>query len=56
AKFDRFLANLSLAITEEGYGITRGLTVIDIPIGATAEFTAEEGSGDPDEGQGDGDQ
>ena len=39
AKFDRFLAGLSLAIEEEGYGLTRGLTVVDIPVGATAEYT-----------------
>lgn len=40
AKFDEFLAGLSLAITEEGYGLTRGLTVVDIPVGAAAEYVA----------------
>ena len=38
AKFDEFLASLSLAITEEGYGLTRGLTVVDIPVGAAASI------------------
>jgi hypothetical protein len=37
SKFDEFLASLSLAIVEEGYGLTRGLTVVDIPVGAAAE-------------------
>lgn len=37
-KFDEFLASLSLAIEEEGYGLTRGLTVIDIPVGAVSEY------------------
>lgn len=41
-KFDQFLAGLSLAIEEEGYGLTRGLTVVDIPVGATAEYVAPE--------------
>lgn len=41
-KFDEFLASLSLAITDEGYGLTRGLTVIDIPPGATAEYAMPE--------------
>ncbi|MFD6754881.1 McrB family protein [Micromonospora gifhornensis] len=41
ATFDQFLASLSLAITEEGYGLTRGLTVVDIPVGAEAEYVAE---------------
>jgi len=39
-KFDLFLADLSLAIAEEGYGLTRGLTVVDIPVGASAEYVA----------------
>ncbi|MGV0448376.1 McrB family protein [Corynebacterium sanguinis] len=37
AKFDDFLTSLSLAIIEEGYGLTRDLTVIDIPVGAATE-------------------
>ena len=51
AKFDRFLAGLSLAIEEEGFGLTRGLTVVDIPAGASAEFVddADEADGDGDE-------
>lgn len=39
-KFDEFLASLSLAIVEEGYGLTRGLTIVDIPVGAAAEYDA----------------
>ncbi|SDW99390.1 AAA domain (dynein-related subfamily) [Arthrobacter sp. cf158] len=55
--FDRFLASLSLAITEEGYGLTRGLTVVDIPVGAASEFVAPETSDEPDaEDADDGDQ
>lgn len=53
-KFDQFLASLSLAITEEGYGLTRGLTVVDIPVGATAEYSATEPSGEPEDAE-DGD-
>lgn len=37
SKFDDFLAGMSLAIEEEGYGLTRGLTVLDIPIGVESE-------------------
>ena len=51
AKFDRFLAGLSLTIEEEGFGLTRGLTVVDIPAGASAEFVD-----DGDEADGDGDE
>jgi hypothetical protein len=47
AKFDRFLADLFLAIEEEGYGLTRGLTVVDIPAGAVAEY-APIGAADDD--------
>lgn len=56
--FDRFLASLSLAITEEGYGLTRGLTVIDIPVGAASQYIAPEASdeGDDAEDAHDGDQ
>ena len=43
-KFDEFLNSLSLAITEEGYGLTRGLVVVDIPVGAEAQYTAPESS------------
>lgn len=55
SKFDQFLASLSLAITEEGYGLTRGLTVIDIPVGASAEYAAPEAP-DNAEDDDDGDQ
>jgi hypothetical protein len=51
--FDRFLASLSLAITEEGYGLTRGLTVVDIPAGAAAEYVASETSDEPDDAEDD---
>ena len=54
-KFDQFLASLSLAITEEGYGLTRGLTVLDIPVGATAQYSAPEASDEPDDAEGDDD-
>lgn len=57
-KFDEFLASLSLAITEEGYGLTRGLTVIDIPVGAASQYIAPEASDETDdvEDAADGDQ
>lgn len=58
AKFDEFLASLSLAIEEEGYGLTRGLTVVDIPAGAAAEYVdgaAAEDAADADEVDDDGD-
>lgn len=48
-KFDEFLASLSLAITEEGYGLTRGLAVVDIPVGAASEYVAPEASDEPDD-------
>jgi hypothetical protein len=51
--FDRFLASLSLAISEEGYGLTRGLTVVDIPVGAAAEYVAPETSDEPDDAEDD---
>jgi hypothetical protein len=51
--FDRFLASLSLAITEEGYGLTRGLTVVDIPVGAAAEYVVPETSDEPDDAEDD---
>lgn len=44
--FDQFLASLSLAIVEEGYGLTRGLTVVDIPVGAASQYVAPEASVD----------
>ena len=53
-KFDEFLASLSLAITEEGYGLTRGLTVVDIPVGAVSEYASPPPSDEPGEGNGDG--
>lgn len=53
--FDRFLASLSLAIAAEGYGLTRGLTVIDIPVGAAAEYVAPEASDEPDDAEDDDD-
>lgn len=46
ATFDEFLISLSLAIREEGYGLTRGLVVVDIPVGAAAEFAGTEVSVD----------
>lgn len=36
--FDRFLATLSLSITEEGHGLARGLAIVDIPPSAEAEY------------------
>jgi hypothetical protein len=45
-KFDEFLASLSMAITEEGFGFTRGLTVVDIPVGAASEFAAPDDTDD----------
>lgn len=53
--FDEFLAGLSLAIVEEGYGLTRGLTVIDIPAGAISEYVSSEESDESDDLEGDGD-
>lgn len=59
-KFDDFLASLSLVITEEGYGLTRGLTVLDIPVGAALEYVTPETPDGPDDieggGRGDGEQ
>lgn len=52
-KFDDFLSGLGIAIQEEGYGMTRSLTVMDIPIDAAAEHEA---SGEPDDGGRDGEQ
>lgn len=46
--FDQFLASLSLAITEEGFGLTRGLTVVDIPAGAEGEYIGSVTSDEPD--------
>lgn len=37
-KFDDFLDSLSLAVEEEGYGLTRGLTVVDVPVGVAVEY------------------
>lgn len=48
AKFDRFLAGLSLAVEEEGFGLTRGLTVVDIPAGAASEFVDDRDEADHD--------
>lgn len=39
-KFDEFLAGMSLAIAEEGFGLTRGLSVLEIPIGAESEYAS----------------
>lgn len=47
--FDRFLASLSLAVTEDGYGLARGLTVVDIPVGAVSEYVVPETSDEPDD-------
>ncbi|MGV9331314.1 McrB family protein [Nocardia sp. NPDC003726] len=56
-KFDEFLVSLSLAITEEGHGLTRGLTVVDIPAGAAAEYVLSEASDEQlDDGEGDDEQ
>jgi len=52
--FDEFLASLSLAIAEEGYGLTRGLTVVDIPVGAAAQYVAPNAQDEPDEAEDDG--
>lgn len=56
-KFDEFLAGLSLAIEEEGYGLTRGLTVVDIPAGAASEYLGSasdevEDADEPDDADG----
>lgn len=54
AKFDRFLDGLSLAVEEEGFGLTRGLTVVDMPAGAAVQSVDdtdeadENGSGSDD--------
>lgn len=54
--FDSFLASLSLAIVEEGYGLTRALTVIDLPAGAISDddSTQELDESDDLEDMGDG--
>ncbi|MFJ3033453.1 McrB family protein [Curtobacterium pusillum] len=52
AAFDDFLASLSIAIVEEGYGLTRGLSIIDIPAGAISEYSSPE---EPDEAEDDDD-
>jgi hypothetical protein len=54
-KFDEFLASLSLAIAEEGYGLTRGLTIVDIPAGAAAEYVAPQTQDDAGEVEDTGD-
>lgn len=54
-KFDEFLASLSLAIVEEGFGLTRGLTVVDIPVGAASQYVAPEASDEPDDAEDDDD-
>lgn len=51
-KFDEFLGGLSLAIVEEGFGLTRGLTVVDVPVGAASEYVtsvSEDGSSDAED-------
>lgn len=55
SKFDEFLGGLSLAIIEEGYGLTRGLTVVDIPVGAASEYVAPESPDELDDAEDDGD-
>lgn len=47
-KFDAFLVDLSLAIREEGYGLTRGLVVVDIPAGAEREYLPDDGEATDD--------
>lgn len=56
AKFDGFLASLSLAIDEEGYGLTRALSVVDIPAGAASQYleAAHIGAADLDWSRDDG--
>lgn len=49
SKFDEFLASLSLAIIEEGYGLTRGLTIVDIP--AAVEYAVSGSLEDSDESE-----
>ena len=51
-KFDDFLNSLSLAITEEGHGLTRSLVIVDIPVGVAAQYNSPELS-DDDEDQDD---
>lgn len=48
-KFDEFLGSLSLAIAEEGYGLTRGLTVVDIPVGAASEYVTQPPLDEPED-------
>ncbi len=55
AAFDDFLASLSIEIVEEGYGLTRGLSVIDIPAGAILEHSSQEEFDDVEDDD-DGDQ
>jgi hypothetical protein len=38
SRFDEFLGSLSLAVRTEGHGVTSGLAVLDIPIGAYREY------------------
>lgn len=47
-EFDQFLMSLSLAIEEEGYGLTRGLTVVDVPVELADQYAAT-GIDDEDE-------
>lgn len=49
-KFDAFLATLALAIEEEGYGLTRGLTIVDIPVGAAEQYVDAADGEDATEG------
>lgn len=55
AAFDDFLASLSIAIVEEGHGLTRGLSVIDIPAGAISEYSSPDEADDVEDDD-DGDQ
>ena len=53
-KFDAFLVTLLLAIREEGFGLTRGLVVVDIPAGAASEYLASEDDDPEDDAAADG--
>ena len=54
AKFDEFLVSMSLAIEETGYGLTRGLSVVDIPVGAASEYATPQLQDEFEEAEGDG--
>lgn len=47
-KFDAFLSEMSLAFSEEGFGLIRSLTILDIPIGAASEYISDDITNEPD--------